>query len=239
MKLFVLTEEEINKAVAGEIISLIKQKPNCVLGLATGSTPVGVYQELARNCQEGKVSFKNVKSYNLDEYVGLDVENDQSYHYFMRDNLFDHIDIDLNNTHVPDGINFEKSVKEYDKEIENAGGIDLQILGIGSNGHIAFNEPGTPFDSLTHVVDLKESTIKDNSRFFASIDDVPRKAISMGLASILRAKKIILIAKGSNKAEAIRRLFKEEATIDLPASSLQKHPDVEIFCDPLAAELLK
>ena len=239
MKLFIMSEMEINKAVSEEIVSLINRKPNCVLGLATGGTPIGVYEQLIKKYQNKEVSFKGVKTYNLDEYVGLNSNNEQSYHYYMRKVLFDFIDIDLNNTHVPDGENVDKSIECYDEDIKNAGGIDLQILGIGSNGHIAFNEPGTAFDSLTHVVDLKESTIRDNSRFFKDINEVPRQSITMGLASIMRAKRIILIAKGEKKAEVVRKLFQEEASIDLPASVLKTHPNVEIYCDYLAAKYLK
>ena len=239
MKLFVLSEANINDTVSDEIVSLVNRKRNCVLGLATGSTPIGVYKQLIKKYQNNEVTFKDVKTYNLDEYVGLSSNNEQSYHNFMRKVLFDYIDIDLDNTHVPDGEDVEKSLDSYDKDIENAGGIDLQILGIGSNGHIAFNEPGTPFDSLTHIVDLKETTIRDNSRFFKDINEVPRQSITMGLASIMRAKKIILIAKGENKAEVIRKLFQEEQSEDLPASILKTHPNVDIYCDNLAAKYLK
>ncbi|MCH5171606.1 MAG: glucosamine-6-phosphate deaminase [Erysipelotrichales bacterium] len=239
MKLFIMPEQEINDAVSNQIVALINNKPNCILGLATGGTPVGVYEQLIKKFQNNEVSFKNVRTYNLDEYVGLNSENEQSYHYFMKKVLFNYIDIDLDNTHVPDGENVEKSIKSYDEDIQNAGGIDLQILGIGSNGHIAFNEPGTPFDTLTHVVNLKESTIRDNSRFFKNINEVPRQSITMGLASIMKAKKIVLIAKGERKAEVIRKLFQEEQSEDLPASILKTHPNVEIYCDNLAAKYLK
>lgn len=239
MKLFILSIKEINEMVANKIVSLINAKPNCVLGLATGGTPLGVYEELIKKYQNKEVSFKDVKTYNLDEYIGLSSNDEQSYHYYMKKVLFNHIDIDLNNTHVPDGENVDYSIKNYDKDIKKAGGIDLQLLGIGSNGHIAFNEPGTSFNTLTHVVDLKESTIRDNSRFFKNIDEVPRQSITMGLTSIMQAKKIILIAKGENKAEVIRKLFQEEQSEDLPASILKTHPDVEIYCDDLAAKYLK
>ena len=237
MELKVLESNKIDEEVANEIVTLIKEKPNCVLGLATGSTPLGVYANLVKKYENKEVSFKNVRSFNLDEYVGLKHDNDQSYFYFMHHNLFDHTDINPNNVHVPDGINYENCLKTYDNEIKKAGGIDLQILGIGSNGHIAFNEPGTDFDSFIHLVDLKESTIKDNSRFFSSIEEVPTRAITMGLRSIMQAKRIILIAKGKNKNHAIKALFDEHGIDEtLPVSVLKLHPNVEIYCDKDAAE---
>ena len=174
--------------------------------------------------QEGKVSFKNVKTFNLDEYLGLDGNHDQSYRYFMNHNLFNHIDINEENTHVPGFIN-------SDEEIALKGGIDIQLLGLGSDGHIAFNEPGTPFDSLTHITELTEQTISDNSRFFASIEDVPTKAVTMGLKSIMNAKKIVLIATGKNKADVVRQLIHGEISEALPCSILKKHDDVTIYVD--------
>lgn len=231
MNLIVLEKNQIDEVVANLFIETINNKPNCVLGLATGSSPVGIYKNLVKAYQENKVSFKDVTTFNLDEYIGLEETHHQSYRYFMNDNLFNHIDIDKSKTHVPNGINYEYDVENYDKEIENNGGIDLQILGIGSNGHIAFNEPGTSFDSLTHVVDLKESTIKDNSRFFNSIDEVPTKSITMGLTSIIKAKKIVIIITGENKKEVLARLLTGKISEDLPASILHKHPDVTIYAD--------
>ena len=231
MNLLVLEKNQIDEVVASLFIDTINNKPNCVLGLATGSSPVGIYKNLVKAYQEKKVSFKDVTTFNLDEYIGLEETHHQSYRYFMNDNLFNHIDIDKNKTHVPNGTNYEYDVENYDKEIEENGGIDLQILGIGSNGHIAFNEPGTPFDSLTHVVDLKESTIKDNSRFFNSIDEVPKKSITMGLTSIIRAKKIVIIITGENKKEVLARLLTGKISEDLPASILHNHPDVTIYAD--------
>ena len=231
MNLIVLEKNQIDEVVANLFIETINNKPNCVLGLATGSSPVGIYKNLVKAYQENKVSFKDVTTFNLDEYIGLEETHHQSYRYFMNDNLFNHIDIDKNNTHVPNGINYEYDVENYDKEIENNGGIDLQILGIGSNGHIAFNEPGTSFDSLTHVVDLKESTIKDNSRFFNSIDEVPTKSITMGLTSIIKAKKIVIIITGENKKDVLAKLLTGEISEDLPASILHNHPDVTIYAD--------
>lgn len=231
MNLVVLEKNQIDEVVASLFIDTINNKPNCVLGLATGSSPVGIYKNLVKAYQENKVSFKDVTTFNLDEYIGLEETHHQSYRYFMNDNLFNHIDIDKNKTHVPNGTNYEFDVENYDKEIEANGGIDLQILGIGSNGHIAFNEPGTPFDSLTHIVDLKESTIKDNSRFFNSIDEVPKKSITMGLTSIIRAKKIVIIITGENKKEVLARLLTGKISEDLPASILHNHPDVTIYAD--------
>lgn len=238
MNLVILTKKEADQKVSEEIIKLINYKKDCVLGLATGSTPEGVYANLIKANQEGKVSFKDVTTFNLDEYVGLEETHPQSYRYFMNDHLFLHVDIDLNRTHVPGNKGDENDLSVYDENIAKCGGIDLQLLGIGSNGHIAFNEPGTPFDSLTHIVTLKESTIKDNSRFFNSIDEVPTSSITMGLKSIMNAKKIILMAFGKNKAQAICTMFTKEPNIDLPASILQNHNDVTIYCDEDAASLL-
>lgn len=238
MELKVLKSAEINEEIADEIVDLINKNPHAILGLATGSSPVGVYKELIKKYQEGLVSFKNVKTYNLDEYIGLTKDNDQSYYYFMMHNLFDHIDINKTNIHVPDGINYEDSIENYEKNIAKDGGIDFQILGIGSNGHIAFNEPGTPFDSHVHKVELKESTRLDNSRFFASIDDVPTSAITMGLESILNSKKIVLIATGEHKALAIKHLFEGNEDINWPMTILNRHPNVTIYCDEAAASLI-
>ena len=238
MELKVLKSAEINEEIADEIVDLINKNPHTILGLATGSSPVGVYKELIKKYQEGLVSFKNVKTYNLDEYIGLTKDNDQSYYYFMMHNLFDHIDINKTNIHVPDGINYEDSIENYEKNIAKDGGIDFQILGIGSNGHIAFNEPGTPFDSHVHKVELKESTRLDNSRFFASIDDVPTSAITMGLESILNSKKILLIATGEHKDLAIKHLFEGNEDINWPMTILNRHPNVTIYCDEAAASLI-
>lgn len=240
MEIKVLKSEEINREIADTFISLIQKKPNAVLGLATGSSPVGVYQLLVKANKEGVISFKDITTFNLDEYVGLDESNDQSYRYFMNYNLFDHVDIDKNKTHVPSGIgDIEALAKEYDVAIAQAGGIDLQILGLGSDCHIAFNEPGTPFDSLTHVTDIAESTIKDNARFFNSIDEVPTKAVTMGLKSIMNARKIVLLATGKNKAQAVYDLVKGEKNESHPGSILRDHPDCTIYVDDDAYSLLK
>ena len=237
MKFIVLNKDDIAKDIADRIVSLIKTKERPVLGLATGSTPLPLYEELIKRYKKGEVSFKNVKTFNLDEYIGLDELNDQSYRYFMNHNLFSHIDIDLNNTYVPNGLIKNEDPSYYDKMIKEAGGIDIQVLGIGTDGHIAFNEPGASFDSLTHIEALKESTIKDNSRFFDSIDDVPRYAITMGLKSIMNAKEIVLIATGKAKAKVISELKKGIISNDLPASILNKHNNVTIYVDEEANSL--
>lgn len=235
MDIKVLKEREIYNEIAKDIIDLINDKHDCVLGLATGSTPLGIYKNLQESYLKGEVSFKDVRTFNLDEYVGLKNEHPQSYYMFMRNNLFDKIDINLNNVHFPSGKTNEE-LQNYDLEIEKNGGIDFQILGIGSNGHIAFNEPGTPFSSMTHFVKLKDSTRIDNSRFFNSIDEVPTHAITMGLQTIMKAKRIVLIALGENKSEAIFRLFNETQNEDLPASILLSHPNVTIYCDENASK---
>ncbi len=238
MEIKIMNSKQIDEEVANIFIQTIQNNPHCVLGLATGSSPLGVYQRLVQACNNHQVSFKDVTTFNLDEYVGLSEDHPQSYRYFMNHNLFNHIDIDKKNTHVPSGLNMEE-VTNYDTKIQKAGGIDLQILGIGSNGHIAFNEPGTPLDSFTHIVELKESTRKDNARFFNSMEEVPTHAVSMGLASILKAKKIVLIATGQNKAKAIQALVENDVNVSLPASVLKNHPDATIYVDEAAASLLK
>ena len=240
MRIRVNSKEAIDMKVAQIIIDLVNENPKAVLGLATGSSPLGVYANLVQAYKNNEVSFKDVVTFNLDEYVGLDENNVQSYRYFMNHNLFDYIDIDKENTHVPAGTeDYEEKAKQYDELIEQAGGIDLQILGLGTDGHIAFNEPGTSFDSLTHVAKLAQSTIQDNSRFFDSIEQVPTEAVTMGLASIMKAKKIILIATGENKADAIKALVCGLITEKQPSTILRKHPDVTIFIDHDAASKIK
>ncbi len=237
----IITEnyEEMSQKAAEIVISVIKNNPNAVLGLATGSSPIGMYNLLAKDCKENGTSYKNVKTVNLDEYVGLTADHDQSYAYFMRKNLFDNLDIDQNNTHLPCG-----SAKDLQKECARYNALleeltpDVQVLGIGSNGHIGFNEPNTPFASVTHLVDLTESTIKDNSRLFASIDEVPHQAPSMGIKNIMQAKSIVMVVSGKNKAEAVKGMVKGEVTPALPASVLQLHPNVTVVCDKEAASLL-
>ncbi|TLG73965.1 glucosamine-6-phosphate deaminase [Culicoidibacter larvae] len=240
MKLVVCKNyDEVSAKAAEYFINLVKAKPNAVLGLATGSSPIGMYKLMIADHEQNGTSYKDVKTYNLDEYVGLDGSNNQSYHYFMNENLFKGLDIPLENTHVPSGIgNHDTLAAEYDAVLDELGGADLQILGIGSNGHIAFNEPGTSFASTTHIVDLTEETIQDNARFFDSIDDVPRESVTMGIASIMKAKKIVLIATSAHKAEAIKGMIEGPVTEDLPASILQQHPDVVVIVDTEAASLL-
>ncbi|HIY78242.1 MAG TPA: glucosamine-6-phosphate deaminase [Candidatus Borkfalkia excrementavium] len=240
MKVIITKNYEEMSEKAYEIVrDVIKANPNAVLGLATGSSPIGLYDDLVKAYERGEISFKNIRTVNLDEYVGLDYSSDQSYVYFMRKNLFERVDIDLANTNLPDGKakDLEAECARYTKLVEGMQQ-DVQVLGLGSNGHIAFNEPGTPFDSTTHVVKLTESTIKDNSRLFKNIDEVPRSALTMGIANIMNAKKIVVVANGANKADAIYKTVKGEITEAVPASILQKHPDVTIVCDELAAAKL-
>ncbi len=240
MKVIVVKDYEEMSLKAFEVMSeVVKNKPNAVLGLATGSTPIGLYKNMIKDHKENGTSYKNIKTVNLDEYAGLDYSSDQSYVYFMRSNLFDHIDIDLKNTNIENGKATDRQAEcdRYNKLLEEMQQ-DIQVLGIGSNGHIAFNEPGTPFGSVTHIVDLAESTIKDNSRMFASIDEVPRQAFTMGLKNIMNAKKVLILANGANKAKAVYGLVKGEVTENLPASVLQLHPDCVVIADESAASLL-
>lgn len=225
------------KLLAKEIIN----KPNLTLGLATGSTPLGLYKNLINMNKNNIIDFSNVKTFNLDEYFGLDKNNNQSYYYFMKNNLFDYINIDINNTHIPNGNvkNVEDECKRYDNLIQENGGIDIQILGIGANSHIAFNEPSNTFKMGTYLVDLTESTIKANSRFFNSIEDVPTKAITMGVGSIFNAKKIILLASGKEKAQAIYDTVYGEIDPKIPSSILKIHPNVTLIIDEESSKLLK
>jgi len=228
--------EAVAKEAAKIFAAQVYMKPNSVLGLATGSTPVGMYKILADMNQKGEISFKDCKSFNLDEYYPLAPTHDQSYRYFMNVNFFDHIDIDKANTRVPDGLAEDpaKMGAEYDAAIEAAGGVDIQVLGIGQNGHIAFNEPDSFFCYETHLTGLTARTIEANSRFFDSIDDVPKQAITMGLGTIMKAKKIVLLASGKNKHEAIASLLGDKITPEVPATLLKVHPDVVIICDEAA-----
>ena len=240
MKVIVGNNEQLSKLIAEEFIKVINNKPNAVLGLATGTSPLGVYANLVKANKEGRVSFKRCTTFNLDEYVGLEGTHNQSYRYFMNDNLFNHIDINKENTNVLLGVgDYKAFMNKYDDMIKQAGGIDIQILGIGSDGHIAFNEPGTSFDSLTHETELTEQTIKDNSRLFNDISEVPTRAVTMGLKSIMNAKKIVLIATGKNKAKAVYGLIKGPISEDMPCSILQKHPDVTVYVDEEAYSLVK
>lgn len=240
MKVIITENYQEMSEKAGEIIvEIVKNNPKAVLGLATGSSPIGTYQYMIKDHKENGTSYKDVSTVNLDEYVGLTPDHNQSYAYFMRDNLFNHVDIDLANTNLPQG-----SAKDLEAECNRYNTLlatmqqDVQVLGIGSNGHIGFNEPNTPFDSVTHVVDLTESTIKDNSRLFESIDEVPRQALSMGIKNIMNAKSIIMVASGKNKAVAVKGMVNGAITPELPASVLQLHPNVVLVCDKDAASLL-
>ena len=240
MKVIVVKDYEQMSDKAFEIMKqVVVANPNGVLGLATGTTPIGLYKRMIEDCKQG-TSYKNIKTVNLDEYKGLDVNSDQSYVYFMRDNLFNHIDIDLNNTNIENGKaeNAEEECARYNALLDVLQQ-DVQLLGLGSNGHIAFNEPGTPFGSVTHVVDLQESTIKDNARLFNDISEVPRQAFTMGLRNIMNAKKILILASGANKAKAVYGMINGEVTESLPASVLQLHPDCTLIVDEAAASLLK
>ena len=240
MKVIVVENyQQIGQLGAQIIAGVIKNNPNAVLGLATGTSPIGIYQNLVEMCQKGEISFANVKTVNLDEYVGLDGNHPQSYRYFMNDNLFNHVDIDKANTFVPNGVaeNLQEECARYTTLVNNLVQ-DIQLLGIGSNGHIAFNEPGTPFDSTTHVVNLTENTIKDNSRLFEDISQVPTKALTMGIANIMNAKHILIVANGKNKAQAVYNMVKGQVNTTCPASVLQNHPDVTVIVDKDAASLL-
>lgn len=233
--------DEMSRTAAQIFAERIRKKPNIVLGLATGGTPVKMYKELIRMCKEEKLDFSKVATYNLDEYLGISGDHDQSYRYFMNENLFNHININKANTHVLNGKAKDAAAecKAYEEAIKKAGGIDIQLLGIGGNGHIAFNEPGSPKNSRTRVVDLTEKTIQDNARFFASINDVPKQALSMGNGTILEAKEIVLIADKTSKADAIAKSIEGPATEQVPASLLQAHRKVTFVIDKDAAGNLK
>lgn len=241
MKVIITENYDEMSQKAFEIIKeTVVSNPNAVLGLATGSTPIGTYDLMAKDFKENGTSYKGVSSVNLDEYVGLPAEHDQSYAFFMNKYLFDRVDIDKKNTNLPNGVATDLSA-ECDRYNALLGGMkqDVQVLGIGSNGHIGFNEPGTGADSVTHVVDLTENTIKDNSRLFDNESDVPRQALSMGIANILYAKRIIVMASGENKAWAINEMINGPVSANCPASYLQNHGDVTVIVDKAAAKLLK
>lgn len=225
------TYEKLSRQAANIISAQVILKPDSVLGLATGSSPLGTYKQLIEWYEKGDIDFSKVTSVNLDEYVGLDGTNDQSYRYFMNKNFFEHINIDINNTFVPNGcaVDLAEECRRYDEHIAKLGGIDLQLLGIGFDGHIGFNEPDKYFVKSTHVVDLHESTIKANSRFFANIDEVPKKAITMGMVSIMQAKKILLIASGKAKRDVLEKAFYGPITPEIPASILQLHSDITVI----------
>ena len=240
MKIVVVENyEKLSSEAARIIINQLKKKPDSVLGLATGGTPVGMYENLRKAYAEGEVSFKDVKTYNLDEYCGIDPKHPQSYHYYMHQNLFDYIDIKPENVHLPSASeNWEDAAKAYN-DLLNQTEIDLQVLGIGSNGHIGFNEPGTSFEQETFVVELAEKTRLDNQRFFNSLDEVPRYAITMGIKNIMQAKQILLLISGKNKAETAKRLLEGKVSNDFPASVLHLHPNVTVILDEDAYGLQK
>ena len=226
----------MSREAANIISAQIIMKPDCVLGLATGSTPIGLYKQLIEWYQKGDLDFSEVRTVNLDEYKGISRENDQSYYYFMHQNLFDHVNVPEGNTHLPDGMALdpEKECDRYNNLIQSMGGVDLQLLGIGHNGHIGFNEPGDSFDKQVHCVNLTESTIEANKRFFASADEVPRQAYTMGIGNILQAKKILVVANGEGKAEIVKKAFFGPVTPQVPASILQLHQDVVLVADEAA-----
>jgi len=225
--------EELSAKAAEIIINKVTEGPNAVLGLATGSTPVKTYENLIQAYKDGKVSFKNVTTFNLDEYVGLAPDHSNSYTHFMNEQLFDHIDIDKEKTHIPNGLadKSEKESEDFEQKIAEQGPIDLQILGLGLNGHIGFNEPGTPFNQRTHVVELDEITRQSNARFFDELSQVPTHAISMGIGTIMEAKEILLLVHGVQKADILKEVVHGEVTEKVPASILQTHPNVKVITD--------
>ena len=228
--------EEMSRKAAGIVSAQIIMKPDCVLGLATGSTPVGLYKQLIEWYRNGDLDFSGVRTVNLDEYKGISRENDQSYYYFMHQNLFDNVYIPAGNTHLPDGMepDSEKECRRYEELIQSMGNVDLRLLGIGHNGHIGFNEPADAFDKLVHCVNLTQSTIEANKRFFASAEEVPRQAYTMGIQTIMRSKKILIIANGEGKADIVRDAFFGPITPMVPASVLQLHNDVTLVADEAA-----
>ncbi len=231
--------EELSANAANEVIKQVKKDPFSVIGFATGASPIGIYQDLIKNYQTVGTSYKNIKTFNLDEYYGISRNHEQSYYHFMMEHLFQYLDINQNNINIPSGVseNLTTECDAYNEKLkENP--LDIQILGIGSNGHIGFNEPGTSFESTTHYVTLNEKTRVDNSRFFNSIDEVPKHAVTMGIQNILASKKIILVASGENKALAISQMVKGPIDPNCPASALQMHNNVLIFVDEAAASKL-
>ena len=234
MKIYKAKDYKDMSRKAANIISAQEiMKPNCVLGLATGSTPIGTYDQLVEWYNKGDLDFSEVTTVNLDEYKGLPRTNDQSYYYFMHQHLFDRVNIDPERTNFPNGMepDAEKECGRYEELIRSLGGVDLQLLGLGHNGHIGFNEPGEAFEKETHCVDLTESTIEANKRFFASADDVPKQAYTMGIKTIMQAKKILIVVNGENKADIVERAFFGPVTPEVPASILQLHNDVTLVGD--------
>ena len=228
--------DAMSRRAAAIIAAQVVSKPDCVLGLATGSSPVGTYRNLVRWYEQGDLSFAQVRSVNLDEYVGLAPTHDQSYRYFMQDNLFDHVDIKPENTNVPSGQAQDAAAEcaRYEQVVAGLGYADLQLLGMGRNGHIGFNEPCDCFPVATHLVDLTESTIEANARFFASAGDVPKQALTMGIGTIMRARSILVVVSGADKAEAVKKAFAGPVTPEVPASILQLHPNVTVVGDEAA-----
>ena len=228
--------KDMSRKAANIISAQVIMKPNCVLGLATGSTPIGTYDQLVEWYSKGDLDFSEVTTVNLDEYKGFPRTNDQSYYYFMHQHLFDRVNIDPDRTNVPNGMepDAEKECGRYEELIRSLGGVDLQLLGLGHNGHIGFNEPGEAFEKETHCVDLTESTIEANKRFFASADDVPKQAYTMGIKTIMQAKKILIVVNGENKADIVERAFFGPVTPEVPASILQLHNDVTLVGDEAA-----
>ena len=220
------TYEDMSKQAANIIASVVTLKPDCMLGLATGSSPIGTYEELVKKYEAGELDFSEVTTVNLDEYKGLPKENEQSYYYFMHEYLFDKVNIDPEKTYLPDGtnLNSEEEAARYEALVQSLGTVDLQLLGLGRNGHIGFNEPGNHFEDGTHCVDLKESTIEANKRFFESADDVPKQAYSMGIGTIMRSKKILLVVSGEEKAQALKDSIYGPVTPEVPGSILRFHP---------------
>lgn len=230
----------MSRQAANLIAAQILIKPDSVLGLATGSSPIGAYQDLVKMYKNGDLNFSDVRTVNLDEYIGLDPENDQSYAFFMRDHLFDHVNIDHANTHIPSGTNFDADDEclRYDRLIRSLGGIDLQLLGLGPNGHIGFNEPGDAFPKGTHRVELTQATIQANKRFFESEADVPRAAYTMGIRDIMQAKRVVMVVSGESKAEVVKKAFFGPVTPLVPASILQLHKKFTLIADEAALKYI-
>ncbi len=230
----------MSRMAANIISAQIIMKPKCVLGLATGSTPLGIYEQLIEWYKKGDLDFSEVTTINLDEYKGLAPDNEQSYRYFMNTNLFDHINIDKDKTFVPDGLEMDskKACSDYNQTILNSGGVDLQLLGLGNNGHIGFNEPDEAFEKETHCVKLSDSTVEANARFFDNVEDVPKEAYTMGIKSIMQAKKIVIVVNGEKKAKIVKEAFFGPVTPKVPASVLQLHNDVTLVGDEEALKLL-
>jgi glucosamine-6-phosphate deaminase len=235
------TYEEMSRVAAQEVARLLNTKPNAVLGMATGSTPLGMYQELVRLHQEEGLDFSQVTTFNLDEYVGLAPDHPQSYHYFMHENFFKHVNVPQQNIYIPSGntSNYRAFCAWYEQRIEECGGIDLQILGIGSDGHVAFNEPGSSLTSRTRLKTLAKQTIDDNARFFDKAEDVPIYAITMGVGTILEARQLVLLANGANKADAVAAAVEGPVTGMITASALQMHPSSQVYLENESAAKLR